>query len=224
MNILVACEESQRVCLAFRNKGHNAFSCDILDCSGGAPEYHIKGDVLPLLNGYCTFKTQDSLTHYLNSRWDMLIAFPPCTHLAVSGARHFDKKRKDGRQIDAVQFFMKFINADCDKIAIENPVGIISGDYLMTHFNIQPIKPTQIIQPYFFGDHVKKTTCLWLKNLPMLKPTNIVEPDLITYVYKSGKKVTFDKYMVKGFKSTDRARHRSKTFQGIANAMAEQWG
>lgn len=134
MNVLVACEESQRVCIAFREKGHNAFSCDIQPCSGGHPEWHIQGDVLPLLNGRCDFKTAEGVTHTIDGRWDLIIAFPPCTHLASSGARHFSKKREDGRQRAAIEFFCKFLTADCDRIAIENPVGIISGEYIKEHF------------------------------------------------------------------------------------------
>lgn len=223
MKILVACEESQEVCKAFREKGHEAYSCDIISCSGGHPEWHIKGDVLPLLNGDCEFITMDFKKHTILGKWDMLIAFPPCTHLCVSGARHFEQKRKDGRQVNAIRFFTEFLNAQCDKIAIENPIGIISGDYIKKWFNIEPVKPTQIIQPYMFGDPHKKSTCLWLKGLPQLEPTYIVEPTLVTYTCKNGKKVTFDEYMVRGFNG-DRAKHRSKTFPGVARAMAEQWG
>lgn len=141
MRILVACEESQAVTIELRRLGHEAYSCDIQDCSGGHPEWHIKGDALELLK----------------MKWDMLIAFPPCTHLAVSGARHFAKKQADGRQQEAVDFFLRFVNADCPRIAVENPVGIMSSKYR---------KPNQIIQPYMFGDHARKTTCLWTKGLP----------------------------------------------------------
>ena len=126
MKILVACEESQAVTKELRRLGHEAYSCDIIECSGGHPEWHIKGDVLPLLNGDCEFNTMDGENHYLSGRWDMIIAFPPCTDLAVSGARHFAKKRADGRQQASIDFFMKFANAHCDMIAIENPVGIMS--------------------------------------------------------------------------------------------------
>ena len=134
MKVLVACEESQAVCKEFRKKGHNAYSCDLLECSGGHQEWHIKGDVLPLLNGDCTFQTMDGQVHRVSSHWDMIIAFPPCTDLAVSGAAWFDKKRKDGRQEDAIKFFMNVMNADCDKISVENPVNIISGNYIEKHF------------------------------------------------------------------------------------------
>lgn len=237
MKILVACEESQAVTKELRRLGHEAYSCDIIDQSGGHPEWHIMQDVLSLLNredngnnGWHSiyFSTRDGKEHCIE-KWDMIIAFPPCTHLAVSGARHFEAKRADGRQRDGIEFFCQFLIADCERIAIENPVGIISGDYIPTHFPDLaekydlPRKPSQIIQPYEFGDPHKKTTCLWLKGLPLLTPTNIVEPDLISYTCKDGKKVTFSKYMVHGFSNGDRAKHRSKTFPGIAKAMAEQW-
>lgn len=244
MKILIACEESQAVCNAFREKGHEAYSCDIIECSGGHPEWHIKEDVSSLLNpdivsrsdcqywGFY-FKTSDGVGHKIKGRWDMIIAFPPCTHLAVSGARHFEKKRADGRQREGIEFFTKFLNADCEKVAIENPIGIISGDYIPKWFpdlaeiyNL-PIKPSQIIQPYEYGHPAKKTTCLWLKGLPLLKPTNIVEPDLVHYTCKNGKKVTFSKDYCFSFDwndATDRSKKRSKTYEGIAKAMAEQWG
>lgn len=152
----------------------------------------------------------------------------PCTHLAVSGARHFEKKRADGRQREGIEFFAKFLNADCDKIAIENPVGIIAGEYIPKWFPDLaskygfPVKPTQIIQPYEFGEPHKKTTCLWLKGLPMLEPTKIVEPELESYICKNGKKVTFSKDFNKTGK--ERAKNRSKTYLGVAKAMAKQWG
>ena len=244
MRILVACEESQAVTKELRRLGHEAYSCDIIECSGGHPEWHIQDDVLKILNpSYQTgfvgtnngakfsswygikFSTCDGEIHDFRGRWDMIIAFPPCTHLAVSGARHFEAKRADGRQREGIEFFCQFLNADCDKIAIENPVGIISGDYIPKHFpalaNVYglPIKPSQIIQPYEFGDPHKKTTCLWLKGLPSLEPTNIVEPNLITYQCKSGKTVVFDVIMAK----CKDPGVRSKTFPGIAKAMAEQW-
>ena len=160
MKVLVACEESQAVCKAFRKRGHEAYSCDIIECSGGHPEWHIKDDVLPLLDGECHFLTCDGMMHSV-WKWDLIIAFPPCTDLAVSGARHFEKKRADGRQRDSIEFFCKFLSADCDKIAIENPVGIISGDYiekwfpdLAKKYNL-PKKQSQIIQPYEYGHNAK---------------------------------------------------------------------
>lgn len=183
MRILVACEESQAVTKVFRNKGHDAYSCDILDCSGGYLEWHLKMDVLNILN----------------DKWDMIIAFPPCTHLAVSGARWFKDKQEEQKQ--AITFFLTIANAACDKIAIENPIGIMS-----TKFR----KPDQIIQPWQFGHGETKATCLWLKNLPLLTPTNIVE----------GR----EQRIWKMPPSRDRAILRSKTYEGIALAMGEQWG
>ncbi len=228
MKILVACEESQAVTIELRKLGHLAFSCDIIECSGGHPEWHIQGNALKLINGNCIFMTMDGEWHSLYGTWDMLIAFPPCTHLAVSGARHFEVKRANGIQREGIEFFCQFLSANCDRIAIENPVGIISGDYIPKWFPDLaekyglPKKPTQIIQPYEYGDPHKKTTCLWLKGLPSLTPTNVVDPKLVSYTCKSGKTVTFSEYMVRGFEG-DRAKHRSKTFPGIAKAMAEQW-
>ena len=246
MNILVACEESQAVTIELRKLGHNAFSCDIIKCSGGHPEWHIMSDVLKVLNGKRSFvggvnnpifRTQDGMLHDTPVRWDMIIAFPPCTHLAVSGARHFEKKRADGRQRDAIEFFCKFLNADCDKIAIENPIGIIGGEYIEKNFPDLaskyglPIKHTQIIQPYEFGDKVRKSTCLWLKGIKKLEPTNIVEPDIIDAEYKN-KKTSFsgpawyatdENGKILSWKDPRTAKTRSKTFPGIAKAMAEQW-
>ena len=232
MKVLVACEESQEVCKAFRMKGHEAYSCDIIECSGGHPEWHIRGDVLEYLNGYCAFCTMDNETHYdvWSRHWDMIIAFPPCTHLAVSGARHFEQKRIDGRQRESIEFFEKFLEADCAKVVIENPIGIISGNYIrkwfpdLAHKYGLPLKPTQIIQPYEYGHNAKKSTCLWLKGVQPLVPTNIVKPEILTYKCRNGKIVKFGSNMVKGFKSSERAKARSKTFPGIAQAMAEQWG
>ena len=219
MKILVACEESQEVCKAFRAKGHEAYSCDIIDPSGGHPEWHIKGDVLPLLNGDCTFQTLDTHTHTIAGQWDMIIAFPPCTDLAVSGARWFPEKQKDFRQQKSVAFFMHFVLAHCDKIAVENPIGIMSSIYK---------KPTQIIQPYEFGNPVRKSTCLWLKGLRPLLATEIVEPNIIN----DGKSTySGPAYYVKdengkilSWKDPRTAKARSKTYPGIAKAMADQWG
>ena len=231
MKILVACEESQAVTKELRKLGHEAYSCDIIDCSGGRPEWHINQDVLPLLGGNCTFKTTDGNNHIIGTKWDMLIAFPPCTHLAVSGAAWFEKKRKDGRQHEAIEFFMKFVNADCDKIAIENPVGIISGKYIAKWFpDLQekyefPIKWTQQIHPWQFGDSAEKTTCLWLKNLPPLIPTNIVSKgEFKEWISKDGVHKKQAKWFFDALASKDRAKLRSKTFPGIAKAIAYQWG
>lgn len=242
MNILIACEESQRVCKAFREKGHEAYSCDIIDCSGGHPEWHIKGDVLPLLNRtengnngwhYIYFSTVDGEEHYIE-KWDMIIAFPPCTHLATSGAAHFEKKRKDGRQREGIEFFCQFLKADCDKIIIENPVGIISGDYIKTHFPDLcekyglPKKPTQIIHPWYFGDNYSKKTCLWEIGVPPLVPEVTEEPemDYFEWTDKNGKKKRQARWYYEALKlpPAERAKVRSKTFEGVARAMAEQWG
>ena len=217
MNILVACEESQAVTIELRKLGHNAYSCDIQECSGEHEEWHCQEDVVPLLNGNCKFKTMDGVEHYINSKWDMIVAFPPCTDLCVSGARHFERKRADGTQQRSIDFFMKFANADCDKIAIENPIGIISSEWR---------KPEQIIQPYEFGDSFKKSTCLWLKGLPLLKPTNIVEPgEFIEFTSKKGVLKKQPKWYADALSlpPKERAKVRSKTFPGIAKAMATQW-
>jgi hypothetical protein len=204
MRILVACEESQAVTIELRKLGHEAFSCDLLPCSGAHPEWHIEGDAL----------------QQLNKGWEMLIAFPPCTHLAVSGAAWFEQKRKDGRQQEAINFFMEIINAPIEKIAVENPIGIMSKIYR---------KPNQIIQPWQFGNSVQKSTCLWLKNLPILKATNVVSKgEFFEWIdKKTGKKKRQNLwYYQTAFlphKNGERAKARSKTFPGIAKAMAEQW-
>lgn len=184
MRILVACEESQAVTIEFRALEHEAFSCDLEPCSGGHPEWHLQQDVIPLLN----------------QNWDMIIAFPPCTDLAVSGARYFEQKRSDGRQQKAIHFFMAIANATCERIAIENPIGIMSSQWR---------KPDQIIHPWMFGHGETKATCLWLKGLPKLNPTNVAE----------GR----EQRIWKMPPSKNRAKLRSKTYAGIAKAMAEQW-
>ena len=236
MNVLIACEESQRVCQAFRDKGHRAFSADIQECSGGHPEWHILGDVIPLLNGNCEFTLQNRERERQNGTWDLIIAHPPCTHLAVSGARHFTRKREDGRQKEGIEFFCKFLVCDCSRVAIENPIGIIGGDYVLKWFPELsekyglPKKPTQIIQPYEFGHPVSKSTCLWLKNLEKLKPTKIVEPERIHSKGKSGGYsgalwyVKDENGKILSYKDPRTAKERSKTFIGIAKAMADQWG
>lgn len=173
MKVLVACEESQAVCKAFRELGHEAYSCDIIECSGGHPEWHIKGDVLPLLNGHCSFHTMDGKPHALIQRWDMIIAFPPCTYLTNAGARHLWKggalnEERYAKGLEGKKFFMEFFNADCPKIAIENPTP--SKIYELP-------KHSQVIQPYQFGHPFTKRTQLWLKGLPLLKPTDLVEPE-----------------------------------------------
>ena len=213
MKVLVACEESQEVCKAFRARGHEAYSCDIQECSGGHPEWHIQADVLPLINGNCVFATSDMLIHYVTGKWDLIIAHPPCTDLAVSGARWFPEKQKDFRQQKSVVFFMQLALANCEHIAVENPVGIMSNIWR---------KPDQIIQPYEHGDPYKKTTCLWLKGLDPLQPTDVVEPKLVSYTNKDGRTVTFSADYGSGNKG--HGKRRSKTYPGIAKAMAEQWG
>ena len=233
MNVLVACEESQRVCIAFRERGHNAFSCDIEPCSAGHPEWHIMQDVLPLLNGNCAFNTADGKSHYQPDKWDMIIAFPPCTHLAVSGALRFEAKRADGRQRDGLEFFCKFFDADCDRVSIENPVNIISGEYCKKWFPDivekygLPIKPTQTIHPWMFGHPESKKTCLWLKGLQPLTPTKVLElPENGRWnnQTKDGQnKLIIDGKWI-GFNDPRTAKARSKTYPGIAKAMAEQWG
>ena len=203
MKVLVACEESQRVCMAFRKRGHEAYSCDILDCSGGHPEWHIKDDVLK----------------HLDEGWDLIIAHPPCTRLTVAANKYYKPEYAQRfpniheEREDAVKFFMEFTALSCPRVAIENPIGIMSTRYK---------KPTQIIQPYQFGHKERKATCLWLKGLPPLVPTNIVEPDIIKH--KSGK--TYSRWHLETLKlpKEQRSIERSKTFEGIAEAMAEQWG
>ena len=165
MNVLVACEESQTVCKAFRERGFEAYSCDILEPSGGHPEWHILGDAIQALKGG-TVKTMDLQLHNIG-RWDLAICHPPCTDLAVSGARWFPEKQKDMRQQKSVAFFMQMFMANADRIAVENPVCIMSSCFR---------KPDQVIQPYEYGHNARKTTCLWLVNLPKLIPTNIVDP------------------------------------------------
>ena len=235
MKILVACEESQAVTIELRKLGHEAYSCDIIECSGGHSEWHIMQDVLPLLNGFCSFKTADGAVHSIEGKWDMIIAFPPCTHLAVSGAAWFEKKREDGRQRWGIEFFAKFLSADCEKVSVENPIGIISGDYIPKWFPDLaekygfPKKPSQIIQPWMFGDNYSKSTCLWLKGLCPLAPKVTEQPELDWFEWedgKTGKKKRQPKWFADAWRlpADERAKIRSKTFPGIAKAMAEQWG
>ena len=220
MKILVACEESQAVTIELRKFCHEAYSCDIIECSGGHPEWHIMQDVLPLLGGNCEFMSMDGQTHTIEGKWDMIIAFPPCTYLTVTGNRWFNVDRYGEKAIqrqkdreDAVNFFMAFANADCPRIAIENPIGHMSTAYR---------KPDQIIHPYMFGDPARKSTCLWLKGLKPLEATNIVEPVIIKY--KNGKGTDNPWHMdTMSLPPDERAKQRSKTFPGIAGAMAEQW-
>ena len=211
MKVLVACEESQAVCKAFRLLGHEAYSCDLYPCSGGHPEWHIQGDV----------------TKLLDQEWDMIVAFPPCTYLTHAGTRHFSTRinsiekvdaRKAKRE-DAARFFMLFANANCNRIAIENPVGFMNSTWR---------KPDQIIHPYYFGDNAQKRTCLWLKGLPLLEATNMLPKPEPMYICEGvlckGKKIGWCEGMrnIKGGQE-ERAKARSKTFPGIAKAMATQW-
>lgn len=203
MKILIACEESQAVTKELRDLGHEAFSCDLLPCSGGHPEWHLQQDVFEVIN----------------KGWDMMIAFPPCTDLAVSGARHFERKRADGSQQKSIKFFMDLANAPIEKIALENPIGIMSSEWR---------KPDQIIQPWQFGDKAQKSTCLWLKNLPKLEHTNIVEKgEFFEFTSKKGEKKRMPMWYYKALQDAktpaQRRTLRSKTFKGIAEAMANQW-
>jgi hypothetical protein len=205
--ILIACEESQAVTKEFRKLGHEAYSCDIIECSGGHPEWHLQQDVTELLKEY----------------WDMIIAFPPCTYLTVSGL-HWNKRNSERalKTEEGFNFFMLFANANCDKIAIENPVGCVSTRWR---------KPNQIINPYQFGSDASKKTCLWLKGLPELTTTKYIEPRIIDGKKRwgnqmdNGQNITLnEKGKVCGWNTDEIKRIRSKTYTGIAKAMAEQWG
>lgn len=238
MKVLVACEESQVVCKSFRARGHEAFSCDIQECSGGHPEWHINGDVLAVLNPNdinvtmpcddiqqvvygISFKTMDGKSHFINGKWDLIIAHPPCTYLCMSGQQWCNvelygekaEQRIKDREF-AVEFFMYFVNADCDRIAIENPVGVMTRYYK---------KPSQYVQPLEHGHGTTKRTGLWLKGLPLLRPTKIVEQEF--HISGTGRK--WDKWFWESSlisNPAERSRFRSRTFEGIAEAMADQWG
>ncbi len=193
MRVLVACEESQTVCKAFRELGHEAYSCDIIECSGGHPEWHIQDDAIKVAYG---------------QQWDMMIAHPPCTHLSVSGARWFKEGIKPiSLQIEAAEFFMTLVNAPIEKIAVENPVCVMSTKYK---------KPDQIINPFQFGHPEQKRTCLWLKNLPVLKETDNVYEHMMTLPIRQRTRIHW--------LGSRKSKERSKTFEGIARAMANQWG
>lgn len=232
MNVLVACEESQRVCEAFRKRGHNAFSCDIVDCSGGHPEWHFKQDVLQVIPNFGG-KLQNGEEYYLpeGEEWDLMVAHPPCTYLCVSGAAWYYHPEDKGLPIEqrrphpkypnrakdreeAVNFFMELYNSGVKRIAIENPVGIMS-----TRFR----KADQIIEPWMLGDEASKKTCLWLKNLPKLTPTKIVGKGEVVEG-KNGFRMQKWCCDVYGLPKEERQKIRSKTFPGIAEAIAEQWG
>ena len=228
MKVLVACEESQTVCKAFRKRGHEAYSCDIIDCSGGHPEWHIQGDVLNVLNPNeligvnefgIVFETMDGLIHDVE-KWDLIIAHPPCQFLTNTGNPYLNVEKWGEKAIQrakdrekAFEFFMQFANADCEKICIENPIG-----YPNTHYR----KPNQIIQPWQFGHPFTKATCLWLKGLEPLKPFVTEKPqNCKSYAYETmiderGKTISWNSELSR--------KLRSKTFEGVALAMAEQWG
>lgn len=211
MKILVACEESQAVTKELRKLGHEAYSCDIEPCSGGHEEWHIQGDVIPLVNGHCEFKTVGGVEHSVKGKWDMLICHPPCTYLSNAGARHLWKNHELNQErykkgLEAKDFFIKLYNADCEKIVVENPIP--SKIYELPKYS-------QIIQPYEHGHPFSKKTCLWIKGLPKLKPTKIISKEEIQSTKIAGN------WFNKGGK--ERQKNRSKTFPGIAKAMAEQW-
>ena len=217
MKVLIACEESQRVCSAFREQGHEAYSCDIIEPSGKHLEWHILQDVIPLLDGNCIFNTMDGVEHFID-KWDLIIAHPPCTYLTVTGNRWFnvekygDKARERIKlREEAIEFFMTIANADCEHIMIENPVGVMSTRWR---------KPDQTIQPWWFGDPYEKRTCLWLKGLPPLVKTNEVKPEARQQLVSGKSMPTWYSNAPK----KDRAKIRSQTFPGFAKAMAEQWG
>lgn len=232
MKILIACEESQRVCVEMRRLGHEAYSCDIQECSGGHSEWHIKDDALKYINGRCNFVTCDGKTHEISGKWDLLIAHPPCTYLSGVTTRHLSLKCTPPEKVverfwklsKAAVFFMCFALADCEKICVENPSGFMSTLWR---------KPDQTIHPYYFAEdendienYQKKRTCLWLKNLnPIERTTNLLPPKPYGYT-KSGKPINFEEAhgKIKGLKcDSNGAKARSKTFPGIARAMAEQW-
>jgi hypothetical protein len=228
MKILIACEESQAVCKEMRRLGHECYSCDIIECSSGHPEWHIMQDVIPLLNGNCVFKTMDGIEHTIDGKWDMIIAFPPCTYLTNCATRSHSVRctplekinERTLKRISAMNFFMKFVDADCDKIAIENPIGVMNTCYR---------KPNQVINPYMFAEsvsdsqnYVTKSTCLWLKNMPELIGNNLPKPDnaKIFGVRPNGRAFTWEEKLCR---AGGASLARSKTFPGIARAMAEQW-
>lgn len=242
MKVLVACEESQEVCKAFRAKGHEAYSCDIQDCSGGHPEWHIKGDVLRILNpkfhesdlSYgIGFFTCDESFHFVDGGWDLIIAHPPCTYLSIVTNRHLSLRMNPPEKVvsrmwkvaESAVFFMRFVLADCERIAVENPLGFMSKLYA---------PPTQTIHPYYFAESVddiqnyqKKRTCLWLKGLPSLNRINNFPAPKPYGFTKTGKPINFEEAhgKIPGILSdSDSGKARSKTFPGIAKAMAEQWG
>lgn len=228
MKVLIACEESQAVCKAFRKLGHEAYSCDIQDCSGGHPEWHIKDDVLKFVNGNCSFVTSGGGYDQIDGNWDMVIAHPPCTYITNGGAvRMFRREIKEYPPYGVFQmvnvsrlklgmaardFFFSILHCNCERVAIENPVP-------MTIYQLP--RESQTIQPFMFGDPYSKKTCLWLKGLPLLKPTDIL-PEYQPFINGGGGRMERPNY--KGKKFAEGSTGRSKTFPGIAKAMAEQWG
>lgn len=226
MKVLVACEESQRVCIAFRERGHEAYSCDLRECSGGHPEWHIKQDVIPLLQGECEFSTCDGVRHIVPGHWDLIIAHPPCTYLTVTGNSWFNVEKYGSKAIERFQlrkkaaaFFLEFVNAPCKRICIENPVGVMSSWF---------DKPSQIVHPYYFSNgsddsYFEKRTCLWLFGLPNLH-YDLPEkrPDRVSFA--SGR--TMPKWYADAWAlpASLRAVVRSRTAPALARAMAEQWG
>lgn len=231
MKILVACEESQAVTKVLRKLGHEAYSCDIQECSGGHPEWHFKEDVFKVIKNKGGV-VQSGAKVDRRKKWEMMIAHPPCTYLAVSGAKwYYHPEDRDLPTIErrphprfpnrvndrelAADFFMKLMNSPIEKIAVENPIGIMSSRYR---------KPDQIVQPYMFGDSASKSTCFWLKNLPKLTPTKMVDPGE-RVIFKSGKSQPkwYAEALTKAKTTAERQKLRSKTFMGMARAMAKQW-
>ena len=218
MMVLVACEESQEVCKAFRARGHEAYSCDIQECSGGHPEWHVMGDALSVVNGRCSFQTMDGAEHQIDGTWDLLIAHPPCTYMSKAGARWMHPKAGTVNQerlalaMDAKAFFVRFLNADCPRIAVENPVPLKIVGLPM---------PTQKIQPYMFGHPYSKTTCLWLRGLSPLESTELLDRYTPYLPSNTG---GFSRGHGGSRGVAHDAKTASKTFPGIAKAMAEQWG
>ena len=219
MKILVACEESQAVTIELRKLGHEAYSCDIIESSGGHPEWHIRWDALALINGNCSFMTEDHELHHIDGKWDMLIAHPPCTYLTNAGARWLyagGKLNEERYQLglEAKEFFLKFLNADCDRIAVENPIP--SSAYCLPPYS-------QIVQPYEYGHPNTKKTCFWLKGLEPLQPTDIVEPIKGRRFQQKNGNWRYSCWEMDQKGGLSRAKERSKTFPGIDKAMAEQW-
>jgi hypothetical protein len=231
MNVLIACEESQTVCASFRKLGFNAYSCDLVECSGGHPEWHLLGDALDVIKNNGGITQDGNLV--LVDKWHLMIAHPPCTYLTSSGAKwyyhpedkhlpiedrrphpKFPNRKQD--QEDGANFFMALMNANIDYIAVENPVGVMSTRYR---------KPDQIVQPFMFGNSARKTTCLWLKGLPPLEATELVSQGE-SIVFRSGKKMPkwYCDALTNAKTDAERRKLRSKTFDGIAQAMAQQWG